>query len=511
MRYTTRNEHPLFVTTTTTDTAVVRLEATDLGGEPPMVATEEVHDTIRATIGTLPAETGGILGGSRAHNVVTHFRLDTGSNRTQATYSPDVASMNRILRDHWNPQGIDFMGFVHSHPGQLGSPSGGDRQYAQRILEQIPDLDRMLMPIVRSTAGGPEYAINPAVAHRGPGRARVTQVPMQVVRGYGPDPRRLPEFERIRSAVDLGLMSRTRLIIVGVGGAAGFVESMARMGIGEFVLIDPDVVEAANVATQQAYRHDIGSPKVDAVAHRLVGVSPHTRVATFAGAIDDLDDEQLRRLARHPLPNSRITHPDVTVLCAFTDSFDAQKRVNRLALNVGLPMIAAQVWEGGKAVEVSFSAPGVTPACGRCVLGQRYRAYEKGYTNTVGTAGASLWATEWLNALKQAVVLALVHGTDPKPSRHPGARRYSNMLEQIAHRNLIVSRLDPTLVFPSFERALAGADATRLFAGETVWLPQEPEGPASGFDPCPDCGGTGDLNTSVDSFADTRTGRTLIA
>lgn len=59
--------------------------------------------------------------------------------------------------------------------------------------------------------------------------------------------------------------------IVGVGGLGSIVaEQLARMGIQEFVLVDPDVVEESNLSRLAgAYDHHIGKPKVAAIREHL--------------------------------------------------------------------------------------------------------------------------------------------------------------------------------------------------------------------------------------------------
>src|SRR6266516_4824459 len=70
-------------------------------------------------------------------------------------------------------------------------------------------------------------------------------------------------FKRVATAYDLFRLKRSRVISTGCGGARSFLEDMARCGVGEFVLIDPDVVEEPNIATQHVYLEEIGRPKVD--------------------------------------------------------------------------------------------------------------------------------------------------------------------------------------------------------------------------------------------------------
>jgi hypothetical protein len=56
---------------------------------------------------------------------------------------------------------------------------------------------------------------------------------------------------RIAEIISGRALSRSRAINVGAGGAAAFVKDMARAGVGEHIHIDPDLVSASNLATQQ--------------------------------------------------------------------------------------------------------------------------------------------------------------------------------------------------------------------------------------------------------------------
>ena len=189
--------------------------------------------------------------------------------------------------------------------------------------------------------------------------------------------------------------------------------------------------------------------------------------------------------------------PIRTLLCGCTDDFYAQARVNRAGLQFGVPTMCAQVYAEGRGAEITFTYPGMTPACHRCVLRSRYDAYLKeGYSNTVTSDGTPISSTTRLNSTKLFVALALLHhGT-----AHP---RWGRLLERIGNRNLVQLRLDPDLALPVFERVLCG-DRDRVFSDEAVWLPQQPEGSATGRTPCPDCGGTGDLRSAIGTLTDTR-------
>ena len=306
-------------------------------------------------------------------------------------------------------------------------------------------------------------------------------------------------FDRVSEAYDLPLLSKTRLVVVGAGGAAAFLDDIVRTGVGQLVLIDPDTIGAPNIGTQQVYLDDLGEPKVEVLKERLLRINPDLIIETRQVLLDDLDDAAFRELACEKLQRKI---PSQTLICGFTDSFPAQARINRLALQLGLPSICAQVYREGRGAEVTFTHPKVTPACHRCALGPRYRWYlEEGHENDVTSHQTPIFATTRLNALKGFITLALLHHR----SDHP---RWGGLLERMADRNLVQLRLDPdfasTMSIGIFDRTFERADRNRLFFDDVVWLAQEPECEETGFPPCPECGGEGDLSKVMSTIEDTR-------
>jgi hypothetical protein len=324
-------------------------------------------------------------------------------------------------------------------------------------------------------------------------------------------------FSRVHSAYDLPHLSRCRMVIVGAGGAASFVEECARAGVTEFTLIDGDVVSETNLATQQVYRRDIGRPKVDCIRDRILDINPNAIVQTHPVMLDELDDNAMEAILLDPIGSdvvlsgqtpwsARVTtrprHPGSTLLCGLTDSFPAQARINRLGLHFGVPTMNAQVYLEGLGAEITFTHPQVTPACHRCALSSRYHAYRsEGFRNDVTSNGTPIFSTTRLNALKGQIAMAILHhGTG-----HP---RWDRMLRRIGNRNLIQIRMAPNgigeLTLPAFDRAFRNADRRRVLCDDVVWLPQKPKGPEHRLGPCPECGGSGDLSLAFGTFKDTR-------
>lgn len=462
--------------------------------------TTSVHRQILAGIGSHQPERGMLLGGSRADGVIRHVLLDDQAERSSVTYAPDQPRINRTLHEWWNPSGISLLGFAHSHPAGLARPSRQDVEYAAAILAANRGLGRLLLPIV--TVDPP--AIHPYVvarAGRGVQVRRTTMeladevlTPIQESRSPVPNPRRLREemFRRVREAYDLPLLTHSRLVVVGCGGSAEWIRDCARAGVHEFVLIDPDVVSESNLATQHVSREHLARPKVEVLREEILDLNPLCSVTARAVRLDELADADIESL----LGICDERPPVRTVLCAMTDDFPAQARVNRLALQFGVPSIAAQLYARGEGAEVSFTLPGVTPACHRCMLRTRYEAYaDPKFRSSTTSDGSPIFSTTWTNAVKGEVTMALLHhGTD-----HP---RWGGMLRRVANRNLVQIRMHPDANLPAFLRTL-GSDAEPIFMGESLWLPQRPQDD-SGGSCCPDCGGTGDLRAAVGTFADTR-------
>lgn len=326
-------------------------------------------------------------------------------------------------------------------------------------------------------------------------------------------------LQKVQTAYDVSTLNKTRLVIIGVGGAYQLAVDAARAGFGEFVVIDHDTVGESNVGTQSADPRMIGRPKVEALAAEIRRINPRSAVLAIQAKVEDLSDKHFEIICRHPIrllggnpevadskrcSDMAASKPQKTILLTLTDAFEAQARGNRLSLHFGLPTICAQEYREGRGAEITFTVPGVTPACHRCITASRYRAYlSNGYRNDVTSVGAPIFAGQMLNAALGYILLAVAHhGTS-----HP---RFGKLVSLLGKRNLLLLRMDPDfdsfLGWPAFARPLEGAAAPHSFVMlDTLFLPQGPDkGQTESRPKCPDCGGTGDLRDSKGTFEDTR-------
>lgn len=92
-------------------------------------------------------------------------------------------------------------------------------------------------------------------------------------------------FARTRSLIGDSAMhelGQASVAVFGLGGVgACAVEALARSGIGQLCLIDPDVYTISNLNRQLPATLDtLGQPKVDAVKQRIARINPECRVET---------------------------------------------------------------------------------------------------------------------------------------------------------------------------------------------------------------------------------------
>lgn len=91
------------------------------------------------------------------------------------------------------------------------------------------------------------------------------------------------EFVRTQMLIGehaLERLCRARVAVFGVGGVGGYVvEALARSGVGNFELIDNDLVSESNLNRQIiATRQTVGRYKVDVMRERILSVNPQARV-----------------------------------------------------------------------------------------------------------------------------------------------------------------------------------------------------------------------------------------
>lgn len=147
-----------------------------------------------------------------------------------------------------------------------------------------------------------------------------------------------------------------RIALVGAGGiGCPALAYLAAAGVGAVTLIDDDRVDLSNLQRQILFGEaDIGRPKAEVAAARAASLNPDCRVRPVVARLDAGNAEALLR--GHDL------------VLDGTDSFRARALVNRAAVGVGIPLVAAAIgsFEGHLG---SFAGHRADAPCWACFAG----------------------------------------------------------------------------------------------------------------------------------------------
>jgi hypothetical protein len=175
------------------------------------------------------------------------------------------------------------------------------------------------------------------------------------------------EAERSLHARSAGLLHvalrERRVLVAGCGSVGSYVaEHLARAGVGALTLVDPDRVEAANLSRTVYELGDVGRPKTEALARRLLNVNPSVSLRTHACAVEQLDASSL---------DEEVRVSDLVL--ATTDDPGAQRILDRFAFASGRPALFVGLYAGAQGGEVIVTIPERTP-CYLCATATRHRA-----------------------------------------------------------------------------------------------------------------------------------------
>jgi hypothetical protein len=269
------------------------------------------------------------------------------------------------------------------------------------------------------------------------------------------------DFNRIESTIDVERMQRSHVSFI--GGAYGLARDLVRCGLGAVTLMDYDRVAASNPARQDLYLSDLGRYKTEATAADLRRINPTVEVEVHPRDFCELTRDEIDAL---------FGHTDQFIYA--TDFFPAQARGNLEALRLGKSAVWIGMYQGGRAGEIVYHVPGVTPACYRCICGTRYEAFASGGA-TVSSHGGTVLDLHLVDAVAGQIAVGIL--TRGAPNRMGG------LIDKLGDRNLLQIKIDPDYTLGEkdiFWHYLGDHPAN--FSFTTIAIPMERE------DGCPDCG-----------------------
>jgi molybdopterin/thiamine biosynthesis adenylyltransferase len=220
--------------------------------------------------------------------------------------------------------------FVHSHPGSDAPQfsvidDAGEKLLSAFLAHRHPDFSHAALVIsaggvrARRLGGTEEIRVISVGPHRATlfdPASRETTVSEQFdrqVRAFGADGQR--KLERLRIA------------IVGLGGTGSIVaQQLVHLGVRDFILIDPDVLEASNLnRVSNASPQDIGKQKIEIAARYIGDIAKDADVKKIAG--DVVETKTARRLV------------DADILFGCTDSHGSRSVMQQIAYQYLIPYI----------------------------------------------------------------------------------------------------------------------------------------------------------------------------
>lgn len=126
------------------------------------------------------------------------------------------------------------------------------------------------------------------------------------------------------------LLTTKCIYIFGIGGVGSYVlEALTRIGIGNIIIIDFDVVDETNINRQIIALHStIGLPKVDVAKKRCLDINPNLNITTFKCFIDEESIKQ-------------FTFDHVDFIVDAIDNVEGKLAIIKTAIDNHIPIISS--------------------------------------------------------------------------------------------------------------------------------------------------------------------------
>ena len=270
------------------------------------------------------------------------------------------------------------------------------------------------------------------------------------------------DFDRIKSTVDIERMQESHVTII--GGAYGLARNLARCALGGITHVDFDTVSASNPARQDFYTTDVGKYKVEAAAEDLQRINPQLHIDYHTVNYCKLSEEDHDAL---------FGHTDLFIFAA--DQFAAQAKGNQRAVRLCKRALWIGLYQDGRAGEIIYYVPGITPACYRCICIDRYTHATRASVD-IPSKGATIFDLQLVDAIAGQLALGiLTRGSE---------NRMGRLIKRLGNQNLIQVKIDPDYTLGDrdiFGKYLGDHPANVSFTTIALPMEQEPN--------CPDCQG----------------------
>lgn len=167
-------------------------------------------------------------------------------------------------------------------------------------------------------------------------------------------------FSRNTGILESDIMSDKTAIILGCGSVGSLIAlELARAGVGQFVLVDNDVLEYHNLCRHQCGIEEVGNYKVLSMEKRIKNINPAATVIPIVSTVELVRKEIFDEYC--------ISDKAMIIGCA--DNRSADVYANSIAVMYKVPFISVGFWERAFAGEIFYYLPNKEMPCYKCALG----------------------------------------------------------------------------------------------------------------------------------------------
>lgn len=180
-------------------------------------------------------------------------------------------------------------------------------------------------------------------------------------------------FSRNSGILETKMMRNKGAVILGCGSVGSLVAvELAKSGIGNLFLIDPDMLEYHNLCRHQCGLDDVGDLKVNALKRKILRINPELNIKTSATIVENAPQKELEQVCS-------ANEKNIFVGCA--DNRIADVYGNQIAIYFKAAFISIGFWERAYAGEIFYHIPGQNMPCYYCALGDGGGISERAIAN----------------------------------------------------------------------------------------------------------------------------------
>jgi len=190
---------------------------------------------------------------------------------------------------HARMEGLGII-FVHSHPGDFppkfsGIDDDGEQHLAGFLSRRNPDKTHLALVVSRGGMNCRRIGTRESVRVISIGADREALHPMTSANAATDT--RYARQVRAFGAEGQEALQQVRVAIVGLGGTGSIVaQELVHLGVRDFILVDPDVVDETNLnRVANATKDDIGKSKLDVAYRYLKSINGAVRAESIRGDI----------------------------------------------------------------------------------------------------------------------------------------------------------------------------------------------------------------------------------